>query len=720
LRQFQSFAIGSRTSDFIRARLVFITVLLTCSSSHLSMHAAPSIARIWDERALAAIRADTPHPPAQARDCFSLAVAMYDAWAAYDPLAVGYVYRAKHTATDVPAARREAISYAAWRLLKERHGFSRTAETTLAADDALMTSLGFNTNEGSRDTTTPAGVGNSVYDAVSAWFINDGANQAGGIGFPFSVPPIAYPDYPASQGGYVYLNPALVPDLPGIDDGEGHTVADINHWQRLRIPNAIDQNGFPLAPLQKYLGAQWLLVRPFALERVNPADVWIDPGPPPWFGGPTHTQFVKEAVAVIAAGSQLDPGDDVLIDISPCARGNNSLEFAGDYGDGNFEIYDGHGYTNNPVTGQPYPSYNVKRGDYARVLAEFWADGPSSETPPGHWNLMANYLADHPLLVKRIGGVGPVVDDLEWDLKMYFALNAAVHDAACAAWGVKRYYDGWRPISAVRYLAELGQCSDQGLPAYNANGLPLITNLIELVTSASVAAGRHTGLTPGKIAVRAWPGPPPDPTHNHSGVKWLHGESWRPYQRTNFVTPAFPGYVSGHSSFSRAAAEVLTAFTGSPFFPGGLGTYTNFALQFEEGPSETVSLQWATYYDAADEAGISRLWGGIHAPIDNLEGRRIGSRVGKAVWALARRYFDGKVADHPIQLAMSADGPNGCELRFNTIRGLYYTVHSTTNLNLSFTNEPVQTIRAVDSSTVCTAGIGGTARFYRVTGSLTP
>ena len=70
------------------------------------------------------------------------------------------------------------------------------------------------------------------------------------------------------------------------------------------------------------------------------------------------------------------------------------------------------------------------RGDFVRVLAEFWADGPSSETPPGHWNVIANYVADNPLLVKKIGGVGPVVDDLEWDVKMYFAVNAAVHEAA--------------------------------------------------------------------------------------------------------------------------------------------------------------------------------------------------------------------------------------------------------------------------------------------------
>ena len=245
-------------------------------------------------------------------------------------------------------------------------------------------------------------------------------------------------------------------------DVEGITVKDINHWQRLQIVNALDQNGFPQGPIQNYLGAQWLSVRPFAMARVDPTKPWIDPGPPPFFGGDTHEQFVREAVACITADSQLDPDDGATLDISPGAIGNNSLSFAGHYGDGELEIYDGQGYATNPVTGLPYAPNVVKRGDFARVLAEFWADGPSSETPPGHWNVLANYVADHPLTVKRIAGTGPVVDDLEWDVKMYLALNASLHEGACAAWGAKRAYDGWRPISIIRYLGQLGQSTDPG------------------------------------------------------------------------------------------------------------------------------------------------------------------------------------------------------------------------------------------------------------------
>jgi hypothetical protein len=709
---------------FKQCLCVFASAWLLIASG-LSLHAAASnsVARVWNERALAAIRADTPHPPAQARNYFSLSVCMWDAWAAYDTNgAVGYVYRGKHTAADVAAARKEAISYAAWRLLKERHVYSLTASNTLVLDDLQMVALGYNTNNASRDTSTPAGVGNSIYDAVSAWFINDGSRQTNGTGYPTAIPPVAYPDYPAAQGGYVPINIyPLSTDRPGISDGtNGHTVIDINHWQRLLIANAVDQNGFPQGPVQKYLGAQWLGVRPFALVRTDPTKPWIDPGPPPYFGGATHTQFVKEAVAVITAGSQLTPDDGVMMDISPASYGNNSLNFQGTYGEGSFGIYDGQGYGTNPITGLAYVTNMVKRGDFARVLAEFWADGPSSETPPGHWNVLANYVADNPLLVKKIGGVGPVVDDLEWDVKMYFALNASLHEAACACWAAKRAYDGWRPLGVIRYLGSLGQSSDPGLPSYNSNGLPLITNVIELVTASTISSGRHAGLTAGKIAVLTWPGPPPNPSTQHSGVKWVHADTWIPYQRTNFVTPAFPGYFSGHSTFSRSAAELLTEFTGSPYFPGGLGSFTGYVLGFENGPSQPITLQWATYYDAADQAGISRIWGGIHPPIDNFAGRQAGSQIGKDVWALAEKYFDGSVLNTPSTLSVRPLGGGNNEIRCNTLRGLYYRLQSTEDLSLPFTNEPGASTLALEGWLSVTNNSAGIGKFYRMSASLTP
>ncbi len=487
-------------------------------------------------------------------------------------------------------------------------------------------------------------------------------------------------------------------------------MVDINHWQRLRIVNSIDQNGFPQGPVQTYLGAQWLGVRTFALYRSDPARPWIDPGPPPYLNGVDNEAFRSNVVTVIRRSSELTPDDGVNIDISPASLGNSTLG-----------TDDGNGRALNPATGLPYESNIVKRGDFARVLAEFWADGPESETPPGHWNVVANHVSDHPALVKRIGGSGPVVDDLEWDVKMYFALNTAVHDAACAAWGVKRYYDSWRPIGAIRFLGGLGQSSDPSGPSYHPDGLPVIPGLIEVVTASTAQpGGRHRGLTPGKVALFAWPGAPADPVTQHSGAKWIHADSWLPYQKKTFVTPAFPGYISGHSAFSRAAAEVLTAITGSPFFPGGLGSYTVSSLAFENGPTAPVELQWATYYDAADQAGISRLWGGIHPPADDFSGRRVGAECGQRDWALANAYFDGSVAATPVSLAIRQLNFSQCEISFNTVRGFYYQLQSAANPADPFTDEPEGPILAYEGFLAHTNGAAGPHRFYRVSGPLSP
>jgi hypothetical protein len=198
----------------------------------------------------------------------------------------------------------------------------------------------------------------------------------------------------------------------------------------------------------------------------------------------------------------------------------------------------------------------------------------------------------------------------------------------------------------IRYLAGNGQSSDPSLPSYAEDGIPLVPDLIELITDETTAPGeRHEALVghEGEIAIRAWAGNPEDPKTQTSGVRWILASTWVPYQLPTFVTPAFQGYTSGHSTFSRAAAEVMTAFTGNEYFPGGLGHWTKPAgeLTVEEGPSADVVLQAATYFDAADQAGISRLFGGIHIPADDFNGRQIGAMCGEAAWALAQRYFDG-------------------------------------------------------------------------------
>jgi hypothetical protein len=334
---------------------------------------------------------------------------------------------------------------------------------------------------------------------------------------------------------------------------------------------------------------------------------------------------------------------------------------------------------------------------------------------------MANYVGDNPALVKQIGGTGPVINDLEWDVKLYSALNAGVHDAACAAWSLKRYYDGWRPVEAIRYMASFGQCSQPSSLSYHTNGLPLVPGLIEVVTAQTAQpGGRHAGLPVGVIALFAWPGQPANYTTAYSGVHWVVATNWYPYQRATFVTPSFAGYISGHSCFSRAAAEVLAAFTGTPFFPGGLGVYSNFTLAFEKGPSQPVQLQWATYFDASDQAGISRLWGGIHVSVDDLTGRVLGSQCGQGVWALAKRYFDGSVTQIPTTVTIQSLTTTGCQLNFNTLRGFAYQLQSSTSLNRPFTNEPGGLFQALDSSMSVIGSSIGSNKFFRVTTSLGP
>jgi hypothetical protein len=195
-------------------------------------------------------------------------------------------------------------------------------------------------------------------------------------------------------------------------------------------------------------------------------------------------------------------------------------------------------------------------------------------------------------------------------------------------------------------MGGLGQSSDPTGPAYHPSGLPLEDGLVEVVTEESAAPGeRHAHLADhvGEIAIRTWAGNPEDPETGLGGVDWIRAVEWVPYQLPTFVTPAFPAYVSGHSTFSRAAAEVLASMTGSPYFPGGLGTWTIPAgdLEFEVGPSQDVQLQWATYYDAADQAGLSRIYGGIHIAADDVRGRRMGAECGKDAWQKANTYWDG-------------------------------------------------------------------------------
>jgi hypothetical protein len=218
--------------------------------------------------------------------------------------------------------------------------------------------------------------------------------------------------------------------------------------------------------------------------------------------------------------------------------------------------------------------------DLTKVKAEYWADGPDSETPPGHWLLFAGAVC-------RARGY-----NLDQSAKLTFALANAELDASIAAWNSKLRWDYVRPITAVRTRMK------------------------------------------GKL-VLAWAGP-------YKGTRLIRGETWHPYQAATFPTPPFAEYVSGHSTFSGAGAKVLQQFTGSDLF-GARVTVRPGSSFVEPGatPLLPTVLIWPTFSAARDEAGVSRRLGGIHFPDADHHGRSLGASVGQQAWVKAQRYFTG-------------------------------------------------------------------------------
>ena len=231
-----------------------------------------------------------------------------------------------------------------------------------------------------------------------------------------------------------------------------------------------------------------------------------------------------------------------------------------------------------------------------KVTAEYWMDGPQSEFPPGHMAVFGQYLC-------RKRGI-----NLDNDVKFFFTLGNAVMDAGIASWAVKYKYDFWRPITAIRYQY-------------------------------------------ANTDVTSWVGP--NAPNNIRGFGTVKGKDWKPYQLPNVVTPPFPEYVSGHSTFSAAGNVVLVGFTGSDNFGGSITISatkpdgnggTTYWSQIQPGiPVNSVTLSWPTFTALANEAGTSRRYGGIHFRSGDSQGRSLGNMVGQNVWSKAQSYFRGTI-----------------------------------------------------------------------------
>lgn len=622
-----------------------------------------SVARQWNEEVLNAIRNDFARPTVHARNLFHTSVAMYDAWAVFDRQATPFFLGKKlgsyecsfngfSTSEDIATAQHKAISYAVYRLMRHRFAHSPGRDDIFDSIDELMDSFGYDTSYFNSDYANgnPAALGNYIAKELISFGLQDGANEANSYENRYYEP----------------LNPPLNTDISG---NQGMVFP--NHWQPLRVDNWVDQSGNTIPGGQPpFLGPEWGYVIPFSLTEdqltVYPTPefdyyVYNDPGDPPYIqDGLGLDDAYKWGFTMVSVWeSHLEPANPLRLDISPRSLGNLSVDtYPDDFNDYD-TFYDfehggdpSTGHDLNPVTGEPYEPQFVKLGDYARVLAEFWADGPDSETPPGHWFTILNYVSDHPALVKKFGGKGDVLSDLEWDIRAYFILGGTMHDVAVTAWGIKGHYDYVRPISAIRYMAGKGQSTDPAQASYHPHGIPLVPGYVELIEEGDPLAGAFNENV-DKIKLYTWRGPDfiPNPSTDIAGVGWILAENWFPYQRPSFVTPPFAGYISGHSTFSRAAAEFLTLLTGDEFFPGGMGVFDvpqDSFLKFEKGPSEPFQLQWATYRDASDQTSLSRIWGGIHPPCDDIPGRKIGQELGVQAFNFAVKYFTGKEIERGV------------------------------------------------------------------------
>jgi len=449
-----------------------------------------SIARVWDDAAVAELRAGGAAEPMQARDLFDLSAAIWDAWAAYDRHARGYFVAEKAGASDVQAARRVAISYAAYRLLLWRASFESNLSHTFALLSAQLRRLCYSPDFTTATGDSPAALGNRIAAAAIAAGRRDGSGEA--IHF-------ADPSFTPANAPLVVSRPVS-------------TVHDPTFWQPLALAQ-IAPNGLAGVPaqVQSFVGARWGRVHGLGLPAGARA-ARLDPGPPP-FGDPAGASYKRAAVAVIRATST--------------------------------------------------------------------RSGAQPDTSPLGWNVAAGALP---------AGSASAAARLRRDVRLDFALNGALEDAAIAAWGAKRAYQAPRPISMIRYLAFQGQSSDPRAPSFSKDGLPLVPGLVELVTKSSSATGeRHAALAAdvGQVAVR-------------SQGRWILGARWTPPVQT----PASPGWVSEGSAFASAAGEVLTALRER----------------------------------AARLAGAG-LAGGIATPADEAAGRALGVRAGRLALARAQRYF---------------------------------------------------------------------------------
>jgi PAP2 superfamily len=531
-----------------------------------------SIVSDWNSTALTEVRASRSlrnGPPIVARTLAIAHTCMYDAWAAYDDVAVG--------TTDVLGSRRrplaertdenkaKAVSFAAYLCLRNLFpdgSLPPSAQQPSVRLNAALVNRGYDLRETcataddcrSADPSTPEGLGNVAAQAVIDARRHDGSNQYGdAVPVPCPLPvPWAMPCAAAAYGQnsavplpppgavwayadhvtdgyepYLPTNPLMGYCNPLVDVCERQEIADPNHWQPLIFFNGqacLDAgagNEETCPGIQVFIAPHWERVTPFALTSADQFDQMLVLPPPDYLKNPGH--YAKNVEEMIR--------------------------------------------------------YSRNLNEARKLVVEYWADGPSSELPPGHWGLFAQFVS------QRDGNT------TDQDAKMFFAMHNASFDAGIVGWHIKRKYNGVRPITAIRFLKR-------------------------------------------GMVIRAWGGP-------GRPIEEIPGEKWSPYNPGNNLTPSFPGYFSGHSVFSRSSATVLRLFTGSDVFGFSTVIPANFGRVEPGIPSEPTTLSYPTFDAAANDAGLSRLYGGIHFSDDNTTAQAVGLLIGQQAWEKAQTYFNG-------------------------------------------------------------------------------
>ena len=441
-----------------------------------------SVARVWNEALLDAIRRDTPAPTVHARNLFHVSAAMWDAWAAYEPGADGYFVDEKHDDADVQAAREAAISYAAYRVLLHRYSIAAGLEETFSELASTMEDLCYDIDYVSTEGDSPAAFGNRIAATVIERGRDDG-----------SLEETRYVDT-----DYKPVNPPLVV----AESGRGHARSGPLAAAGARTDRRAER---PAHPRQ---GAE--LHRPALGPRgfLRAARVGRGAAHRPGTGAASGRPGRR---AVQADGARRDPA------LEPARSrrrgdgrhraGRSRRQLAGDDGRQRARRESGD---REAVSAEPRPARRTTR-------ARWRSSGRTVPSPRRRqvtgtpWRTRS---PTHPGSCDGSAAVARAVSPLEWDVKLYLALNGAVHDAAVAAWGVKGFYDSARPISMIRYMGGKGQSSDPSGPAYDPRGLPLDPGLVEVITAESSApGGRHAHLADhrGEIAIKAWRGNPEDP-----------------------------------------------------------------------------------------------------------------------------------------------------------------------------------------------------------------